>query len=279
MGKIFTNEEIRKGRVPGPSDFSQVVEVIKNSFGSGKCPGAKGVMILGSVANGQANARSDIDLLVVYQDPFGPVQHHLSQVNERAQERNVPIDFILLEKTAATLGLTSIGHSFHDHLKIASGENLVHGNPVELIVPQANSRQSEVSGYLARKIEKLRNGLVAIPSMEEPERVVFLQNVCEVSNHAVRKMLWLRGHLKDDDSKTAVIGRFRELANEEELEIFNRVLLVDRHYTETVTAADRNERLHRQAIREIVYIIPDVQRFLEILLMQLAPIASQPVAP
>ena len=236
-------------------------------------------MILGSVANGHANERSDVDLLVIYQDPFGPVMHHLSEINECANKLNVPIDFILIEEMAARLGLTSIGRSFHDHLRLATGANLIRGNPAELIVPQAEAKEYEVLGYLSRKTEKLREGRASISAMKEWEQATFLQKVCEVSIHATRKVLWLRGYMEDDDSKATVIGRFRELANEEELEIFNRALRVDRHYTETVTTADHNERLHRQAIGEIVSIVPDVQRLLEILLMQLAPIASQPVAP
>lgn len=231
MGKIFSWDDIERGRIPQQSDFPCVAECIRNNLEV--AAGIIGGVLCGSVLYGGHNQRSDVDCVVVY-DPTRrrEITSLLQSVRKAAANIYVPVEFIPIDGSIAPTSFHSIGPSFAAHLQYAVHHGgLIKKNPLPLFMLGHIDDTEDVRGYLRNKLRRFEKDTVALPTMAESDLYRFLQKILEVAMHIARKTLWLNRVPMPNDSKLEVVKYYPRISTSREYELFVGLVRTDNSYT------------------------------------------------
>ena len=266
MGKVFSWDEIKKGKIPQPSDFTTIVSRIRQDLGV--TDGVIGGILCGSILWNSCNQRSDIDCVVVY-DPVKrrKVVDVLRGINQAAANRHVPAELIPLDLHIAKTPLHHIGLSFAVHLRYAAENGgLIKENPLPFFVFDDASIVEDVRSYLRNKLRRLEKGLGALPTMEVAELHRFLQKVLEAPVHVARKILWWQKVETPDDAKRTIMRYYPNIANAQERDIFAKITTTDSKYTTELLAQIQHpdEDQYSRVIEEIKDLVWDTLEFVRL---------------
>ena len=201
MGRVFTYKQIKQRHIPILGDFPVALQVIRQALESH--PGVVAGLQCGSVLEGTHNPRSDVDVVVVYQQAnFQNVMEDLQRLTAFAWRLHIPVQFIPFSLEAAKVGLHTVSLGFGYHLMHASKHGgIIKSCPISLFKVDANRNKDQVRDYLIHKQEKLMAGLLKMPSMGQSELCRFLQKALEAPVHVARKMLQVKAEMLDYPKK------------------------------------------------------------------------------
>jgi len=266
MGKVFLWDEIKKGKIPQPSDFTTIVSRIRQDLGA--TDSVIGGILCGSILWNSCNQRSDIDCVVVY-DPAKrrKVVDILRGINKAAANCHVPVEMIPLDSHIARTPLHHIGLSFAIHLRYAAENGgLIKENPLPFFVFDDASIVEDVRSYLRNKLRRLEKGLGALPTMEVAELHRFLQKVLEAPVHVARKILRWQKVKMVDDAKRTIMRYYPNIANAQECDLFAKITKADNKYTTELLAQFQhpNEDRYSETIEEVKDLAWDTLEFVRL---------------
>lgn len=258
MGRVFSWDDIVRGRVPQESDFPYMAQHVKTALED--APGIVGGILCGSILYGNHTSRSDIDCVVVY-DPtrWREVRSLLQYLRSAAANRYVPMEFIPIDASIAPTPLHSLGPSFGAHLQYAASHGgLIKKHLLDSFSYAHTNDREDARGYIRNKIRRFEKCVVEIPLMTESELCRFFQKILEVATHIARKMLWLNRVPLLDDSKPEVIKHYPRISTPREYELFLGLLRTDDSYTAELAC-----QLHRIDPTGYTYVIEEIQSRVE----------------
>jgi predicted nucleotidyltransferase len=264
MGKIYSYEEIKSGKVPSPRDFSVAKELVFDRLSTlVRNKDVSGAKIFGSVGKGTPNERSDFDLLVITERDDA-IQELKEGINEIYVATNVAVEPIVIARPLAERGFHTIDASFSQHLQRTDPEgNTIGIDPLELMKPSDLPLTVVHQQYLTQKLRRLREGVFSRTS-EDENRV--LQRALEAPINTRRRTLQVLAHmgilrnLQNDDGKSAVINDFNNTFDGTPLvSRFNYLIDKDIAYTTllretlsgTVNQKEYEDAVHTMALETI----------------------------
>ena len=267
MARFFSFEEIRDNNLPRWQDYMDIGELIRNSIINERSVLA--ASFFGSFSLGTFSPpRSDMDILIItsYKRHL-QAQKLLSHISQRAQEKQVPVEFVSIRSNIAKQGLSTIGPLMLSHIRRTQERGVIKGDPTSYIKPSKNMQQ-EVFEYLTHKLSRLEK--YPTLCMDERQKLLVLQKLIDSPIHATRKLLELA--LQNDnaelinDSKIEVI-RMSEQLQLPGLQILLSVYRAGQHYDKwlkknlgTVHRTQRSEYL--EMLSDIYSLHPLVNRLL-----------------
>jgi|GEM_PF-6313726 len=260
MSRVFPYTAIAKGALPTKDDFEATLQMMRKRFAS---PAFEAVLYFGSVLRHDSVATSDIDCIVVYDwkrnsNAFSV----MAELTESAWEHHVPLQLIPFDSEMAALGYHTIGEDFGHHLRWAATRGgVLKGDPLSHF--SFHSSVENVRGYVASKLTSIQKAYIRHSTMGQGERLQFLAKVFDVPSYLARKVLWMKGHHLEVDSKEQVGKRYLECFPEL-APLFQRVIGVKRDYERRVCSREKiTEDAYRSwlvGIRERT--VPQVLEFL-----------------
>ncbi len=234
MGKVFTWEELQNGMVPELPAFTEVVSEISSTLKDSPLIGG---VICGSVNYGTHDVRSDIDCLVFYNETDrDDMVARMLKLDQFAQDRFVPIEFIQLTPELATTSMQGISPSMAQHIKCSVERGgLIKADPFDIVKLYELDNRAEAISWTRQRIRTLDEGAVHI--YDAKREAHFLQRLLEAPIHATRKLLLNSGEFKDD-SKLAILALTEELFPELTNPL-GRLVTLDITYTELVKSEVR----------------------------------------
>lgn len=211
MGRVFSFDEIYEGRIPAPADLDPLLTTIRERISD--CEGVVHAMFVGSAAYGTLDYRSDVDVIVIYDDEHRDEATELFHLlHSRADGQYVPLELIPMSLAAASSKiLQPIGPSFGRHLRRAAQRGGVIKGDTLSVMSFDQDMRADVISYIRRKYYRMESGLATLPIMSERDRLLFCQKILELPIHTARKLLEFRNILGEDDSKQRVIKEFQNL--------------------------------------------------------------------
>lgn len=212
MGRVFSVDDVQKGRVPGLEDF---VAVRQKVFAALRDSSAiESALEFGATNRGDHNRRSDLDCAVVY-DWEQHVQAFdlMEGLACEASSAHISLTFELCDSSIANTGYHRFGPSFRQHLRRAHNSGgVIKGDVCRhfdrgMKVPVAD----ELKGYLAQKLSKLQNGRVMFfaHGLDSSHQAHYLQKMIEAPMHVARKTLACLG-VQGADSKASVVDEYHK---------------------------------------------------------------------
>lgn len=251
MGMVFTWGEVRDGRIPRLSSFSDVIAVLQTE--TVKESSIVGAIACGSVIRGDHNIRSDIDCFVLYDAELQDAAfHYMRRMTRYAAGFHVPLGFIPCDTYIGGTRLHHIGASFQRHLKksVAAG-GLIKGHPLGSIVFSV-SELEELESYLRLKMYNLQESLAHIDTYSEERVAGYLRKLLEAPIHVARKILAYQEELAGD-SKASVKQRYKKIMPENMASQLDKLCANDASYTEMLTRAMQqpNESYYRELLHTL----------------------------
>jgi len=134
MGRIFTYSELKKGKIPKENFFLYLEETLKKSLEELVVNNyIKGALFYGSVTRNEYNLRSDIDILVLYNNLYALKRMRKIRKNFKNKE-NVEIEFSPFYTPLAPTPFHRVDNAFFNNLKVyCKDKNIIGKNPLEEI--------------------------------------------------------------------------------------------------------------------------------------------------
>lgn len=156
MGRLFSYDEIKTGRIPTPETFNHVKCVFQESIQEGIINGTiDGGLIYGSVAVDKQSCRSDFDSIIILRNNDLEARMAgmaVSQIIRQETDNLIPIDIATRTKKALAEGWHDIDRFFGQHL--ASEDRIVYGNDIATYIKHHHNNISAkdiLSDYLIHK--------------------------------------------------------------------------------------------------------------------------------
>jgi len=188
MGRVFSEEQIRRGDIPAPEDFERATRHFRSSVEEGIAAGSlDGAVIFGSVAIGAATIRSDLDAMIVPVDHSPEALHALKRVHAEIDDYacDVPVNTSLHHRNRLASGSHEIDRFFGSHL--TGPQRIVIGNdPAEYM--QFNTLPAR-DILLAYVHHKMRSTSQLVVTYESAEYFKGLQRLLELPLAVGRKAL------------------------------------------------------------------------------------------
>ncbi|HET9641709.1 MAG TPA: nucleotidyltransferase domain-containing protein [Candidatus Paceibacterota bacterium] len=229
MGKVFTWDELRLGRIPALENFKKVQAMIRATILD--TPAIVSALLFGSVVRGDYTIRSDVDCVVLYR--HGSQEAALAATNEiafAAQELHVPLNFVPCDTILARTRLHHLGTAFRQHLRSSiDAGGLIKGDLMKSLVATVSQRH-EIESYLKMKAYSIQESMMQTSAMSDERMAAFLKKALEAPVHVARKMLMYNDVL-DGDSVQDVQERFREVMSPSLADRLDKLIELDRWYS------------------------------------------------
>lgn len=267
MGKVFSYEQVRRGKVPSLDDFMPATEAFLKLVQTGtKEEVFDGGFVFGSVARGMPNIRSDFDSLIALNGPspegYVAVRSLAHQVAAVTDGR-IEVDPKVYPKEALEDGAHEIHQAFGLHLL---GEHrLVAGNdPANYLYIHWQHPYDIVDSYVHQKARKLSDAYVSTDPLEVSGNS--LQRTLELPNSVGRKLVEVLTNMGeineviDGSDKEGTYRLVKDVFYSRDLgEQFDRLTVLNSNYTILLEAAVKGEvtrTLYDDALRAIHAEIP-----------------------
>ncbi len=201
MGKVFTYEEVVEGRVPqiGAHDKAAhyLLDNLKDRFldqiGDKQAEPAfrafDGAMVYGSVAQGTADRRSDLDVLITYdaknEDSTVVIDGYRNLFKEIESKWHVSVESNIWRTGLLKAGVHTIDAAFVDHLDKVGSEWRV-GDPLQYLQVETPDFSDIFLRYYAHKA---RSFTVALSDTRDELNIDRLQRALELPTALGRKAL------------------------------------------------------------------------------------------
>lgn len=207
MSKVFTPDEVRRGRVPHVEAFTPLANAYRAWLPSQ--PWFAGGILLGSVLHGTHTRRSDIDLVITYKEGCDPIAMQALKGFRRAQRTLIPVNINLWSENDLKRGQHTIGHGFYSHLTWAvENGGLIGENPLAGIrLKRHHGAKEDLESYILRNVRKLREFSCENGDAWTEAKCHDLGKVGMVPPHAARRWLSLHGHADNTLHKKADVVR------------------------------------------------------------------------
>lgn len=271
MGRVFSAEDVERGKVPSKHDFATTLEDFTRASQLAIEAGAiKGTVIFGSVAAGHPTPRSDFDCMIMPPEHSSLSQEAIRRIVAVAEGYGaVIVNPIVHPRTVLSSGKHEIDRYFGQHL---CGENrIVLGeDPASIISFGTDSALTIWRNYLHNK--KRRIGSAQFKSGEEELRK--LATLLELPTSIGRKTLQAVSevspkNLLNDDAvnKSHVLAAAQNLWQALGIESVPRdITKVDTQYTLALSKYQQEEitrRDYRASIEEIRRVVQAALNWLD----------------
>ncbi len=237
MGKVFTFEEIERWHVPMPGTIYDVARFIRKELAA--APEVVAALMLGSCMRGDYTSRSDIDVLVLYNQPNRQEVIALMQDLDRvAHKLYVPVQFIPQDAALAESGAHGLSATFFAHFNLAmAGGGLIKENPTQLIQCRSDVA-ADIKAYLIHKMEAFERGEIAFDSLSAEQTARLLGKALSFPVYAGRMMIQRANIslLQGSDTKDRVAEIYPELGIRNTSGVFFALLELDQRYSEILVA-------------------------------------------
>lgn len=233
MGQVFKWGDIIGGRIPKPSDFTDVLSEIRKQTKDDNS--ITDVLVCGSVVRGDQTFRSDIDCLLMYRrEEQARAFERMQALSSLAFKRNVPATFLPCDNAIRGTRMHHFGGSFRRHIETAiTAKGVLKGDPLSALASTTPERD-ELEGYLRVKMYNLQEAWAGFHSeLSEERRVGIFKKLLEAPMHIARKTL-NRIRPLADDSKMYIQEQYIREMPRSMVEGFERLLGLDAEYTREV---------------------------------------------
>jgi predicted nucleotidyltransferase len=268
MGKVFTWEEIKEGKVPSIERFYLVRDKLLypqlRDFLSEEL--ILGAMVFGSVVTGDVNERSDVDVLIVASNHLEKLGPRLRELKDKAKKIHVPLDLIVIPSELAKSSMHSVTLALLDYLEILNKKRrvkIIGKNPINLL-----SQGMRISDYLDDvrnrfrfSINRLLKTFLGIEAeMERPSKYCYcLRRALEAPFHTARRMLILTGK-REVIMKAEILKGYRESFDNKLGDLLFQVSQIDSAYTNFISKEKSNQKLslnlYQKVLKELEKTIP-----------------------
>lgn len=232
MGKVFTIEEVREGRIPSLEAFGEVRHVVREALQGERAVIA--ALEFGSVPRGDHTIRSDYEVAVVYDWRLREqVWMLLQHLQSKAKDYYVPLEVEPIAADIADSRWHTIGPNLKMHMERRGSAGTIMGDVPNLLAPTVSPR-SEVEHYLRTKLRKLEVGYLYYPQQDTQWQVHYLRKMLEAPIHVARKVLSYCGVRVDDDSKKAIRSHYHTEVGGQSAHELESLVCVDQHYMEAL---------------------------------------------
>lgn len=234
MAKIFSFEEIQYCEIPSIKDFQLVAGYIRDNLEKPENSDfVVGGTLFGSAVYDAYTVRSDVDFFVIYDLRLRSRAMRIFQgMTAYAADFHVPLAIVSVAADVAQSPLHSIGTSFMQHLVYAAEKSgNVKGEDIRRLLSSTHlDWKEDERSYFRHKLRRFEKWLCDAHAMNENAQLHVIGKSLGVAIRTARKLLvWHEGPMPDD-SKQEVLKRYPRIAQEEELEIFERLMGVDESY-------------------------------------------------
>lgn len=264
MGRVFRYSDVAAKRVPQDADFRAGKQDIWQTVEG--CDDIIGAIVAGSIIHGTHNLRSDVDLVVYYHDTAA-ARAAISGLRQRCSDRHLDLAIILVDTIIAQTRFHTISYGFYQHLSnVVNQGGLIKQNFLPLLRTDYYDAYADAAEYLSFKLRyvgKAMDDLVVV-DMEDKRHIEVLTKGLEVAVNSVRSLLDLKGVELVDDSKAGVIRAYTQLAPAELSQLLERLVEVDRAYTQMLKQQleQPNPEVYAQHIQHIADTLPLAKRFI-----------------
>lgn len=235
MSRIFSLEELVKGAVPLPKDFSYSLEVVRKIMKKEATSLVAGLHF-GSThpKRNDLDITSDIDVLIIYdgerkENAFTAMK----AMADFAAHRHVPLQIIPFELHVAESGFHTVGEDFAHHLTWAARNGgVINNNPLEYLAP--HRVRWDAKSYIMGKLSSILKGYIRLRTMGEEEHRQFLRRALDVPAYLGRKVLWEMGEKLEIDSKTQVSEVYGQRVGGRAAQLFRRISEAKENYRKMV---------------------------------------------
>ncbi len=236
MGKVFTWEEVSRGRVPYLDSFDEMGDLLRRELENSSV--VVSALILGSFLRRDHSVRSDIDTLVMY-----PLERRTEAVallrglKARAKQLYVPIEFISLDVELAMTPDHHIASTFLEHFRMAAQDGgVIKQDPLMLIHANADGFRQDTRGYLIHKMRTFEKGEVSLLTASEERVFQTIEKALQLHIYVARKMLrCFDVEMPQGDSKAEVARLYPTLGIEGATAILVEIREMDRSYTASLS--------------------------------------------
>ena len=262
MGKIFTWDEIRAGKIPTYESFNLVASTIRDSFLIEQS--IVTALLFGSVVRGDSNQRSDIDCLVLYKTEHERLAiEAMHRVDRIAHSLHVPINFTPCDTILGKTRLHHVGSSFIRHLQASIDAGGIIKGTIDEHLAATISVDQEIESYIKMKMYSMQESFAQMTSFSDEKMAAFLKKAMESMTHVARKMLIYEG-LLEGDSKRQVQVSYRKAMPVELSSLFDSLLESDAWYSSELEEQIRNpnEERYTVTLSTLQIKVPEVLEFL-----------------
>lgn len=264
MGRVFRYSEVVSGQVPTQAGFTAGKQDIWKTMQN--CDDILGAIVCGSIIHGTHNLRSDIDLVIYYQDTPA-AQAAIAGLRQRCARRHLDLAVILIDTEVAKTRFHTISYGFYQHLKNVVGQGgLIKRNFLSELRQDYFDAYNDMAEYLSFKLRYVGKAIddITVVDIEDKKHADVLQKGLEISINAVRHLLDLKGIELTDDTKPAVIKAYTEIAPPDLGQQLQALVELDRQYTELLRRQLKqpNEEEYRRHLQTIVDVLPQAKQFI-----------------
>lgn len=264
MGRVFRYSEVVEGQVPGAIDFQDGKQDIWATMED--CDDILGAIVCGSIIHGTHNLRSDIDLVIYYEDTPS-AREAIAGLRQRCADRHLDLAVILIDTEVAKTRFHTISYGFYQHLSnVVNQGGLIKYNFLPDLRQDYFDPYSDMAEYLSFKLRYVGKAIddFSVIDVEDQKHLDVLQKGLEISINAVRHLLDLKGIELVDDTKPAVIRTYINIAPPELSQQLQELVELDQQYTQLLkrqlVSPDREE--YRKYLQVIVDALPKAKDFI-----------------
>ena len=266
--RIFSPEEVQKGRVPTVDHINFVLKHIWDQLRD--YSSIVHAIVLGSAGRGTIKHTSDIDMVVIYDDTDEEREEQamlfLRSACDFARLHAVSFEPVPIPISIVETQFHSIGAGYMQHMirLSKSGMPYVKGNPAGVFV-QYNTEQDDLESYLRAKIRSVAEKIMLHGSGVLPDEYEALRSIMITPVHVARRMLSAYVTQFDDDEKSIVIRRYKEVVTPRVYANFELLVLLEREYSADLlrSLAKYDDGQYRGSIEKLWIFAPEVLRFLK----------------
>ena len=263
MGRVFQYQEIKEGRVPTPADFEEGRKEIWRCLEN--CPDVVGAIVCGSLLHGTYNRRSDIDVVLYYNDTPA-AQSVITHLRRFGAQRSLEINLLPVDTIIAKTRFHTLGWGFLQHLSVSISEGgLIKLNFLPLLKQDHLDPYADTAEYISFKMRYLGKSIDEFTHIDpgNPKHTDMMQKGLELPVHIARKHLALAGVDMQEESKPTVVRLYREHMGPELADQLDRLVAADIAYTQLLEQqlVRPDAREYRRRLNQIATILPLSKQF------------------
>jgi predicted nucleotidyltransferase len=261
MGKVFTWNEVKEKKVPGPENFEIVAQAIRQTLKTD--PYVIFATLFGSMVNGGADIRSDIDCFLLYDAEHELlIMKALHDLQYMAKHHHVPVNFVPCDTTIAQTHMHLFGPLFRQHLYMAGlAGGGIKCDVEKSFAPSITPRQ-EAEEFFRAKMYTLQEGYSEVLYASDEKQASVLKKSLEAPIHIARKILGALCH-KVDGTKSEILQAYQKRAPACLVEQLRYLVEVDARYTRDLKRhlLVRHEAEYRNTLKLLVTQVPHAISF------------------
>lgn len=269
--KILTVQNYKRGLIPKALSFQVVADKLREAILNSKA--IYGGVIIGSAAQGDCSASSNLNIVVGFQGMERPdisynrVVDALKPGLALAHKLHVPVDVSLYELGNVVPHYHTIDGNFCRVIEYFEKSRGVIKNPIShALFPGDTVPRSCAAAYMAKKVTKLRTTGIHYDWLDHVQQADFLSDIINAPINATRYLILSLTNnvsMSHGTTRTEMLAIFRSHASIESSEYLTKIIKLGNTYNALLEADNRDVAKYEEIWSTIRTLLPQTIEFLE----------------